>query len=44
MPLVAVIFGTGALGSELDDGTVVYLLAKPVPRDILLVKLVVAWA
>lgn len=29
LPLVALIFGTGALGSELEDGTIVYLLAKP---------------
>ena len=45
LPLVTVIVGTAALGSELDDGTIVYLLAKPVPRPlIVLVKLVVAWA
>ena len=45
LPLVSVIVGTAALGSELDDGTIVYLLAKPVPRPlIVLVKLVVAWA
>ncbi|MGH2381681.1 MAG: ABC transporter permease [Candidatus Limnocylindria bacterium] len=45
LPLVAVIIGTAALGSELDDGTIVYLLAKPVPRPlIVIVKLVVAWA
>ena len=44
LPLVAVIVGTSALGSELDDGTIVYLLAKPVARwRIVLVKLVVAW-
>ena len=44
LPLVAVIVGTAAIGSELDDGTVVYLLAKPVPRWlILVVKLLVAW-
>jgi len=43
MPLVALIFGTGALGSELDDGTAVYLLAKPVRRSTtLLTKLVTA--
>jgi ABC-2 type transport system permease protein len=43
MPLVALLFGTGAIGSELDDGTAVYLLAKPVPRwTILLTKLAVA--
>ncbi len=44
LPLVAVIVGTSALGSELDDGTIVYLLAKPVARwRIALVKLGVAW-
>jgi len=44
LPLVTVIVGTAALGSELDDGTIVYLLAKPVPRPlVVVVKLVVAW-
>ena len=44
LPLVAVIVGTAAIGSELDDGTIVYLLARPVPRwRIVLVKLFVAW-
>ena len=44
VPLVAVIVGTAALGSELEEGTIVYLLARPVPRwRIVLVKLVVAW-
>jgi ABC-2 type transport system permease protein len=44
LPLVAVIVGTTAIGSELDDGTIVYLLARPVPRwRIVLVKLLVAW-
>jgi ABC-2 type transport system permease protein len=44
LPLVAVIVGTAAIGSELDDGTIVYLLAKPVPRwRIIVVKLGVAW-
>ena len=32
MPLVALVFGTAALGSEIDDGTAVYLLTKPIPR------------
>ena len=32
LPLVALILGTAAVGSELEDGTAVYLLAKPVPR------------
>jgi ABC-2 type transport system permease protein len=45
LPIVAVIVGTAAIGSELDDGTIVYLLARPVPRwRIVLVKLFVAWA
>ena len=45
LPLVAVVVGTAAIGSELDDGTIVYLLARPVPRwRIVLVKLLVAWA
>lgn len=35
LPLVAILFGSGAFGSEIDDGTIVYLLAKPVPRWIL---------
>jgi ABC-2 type transport system permease protein len=44
LPLVAVIVGTAALGSEIDDGTIVYLLAKPVARwRVVLVKLLVAW-
>lgn len=44
LPLVAVIVGTAAIGSEIDDGTIVYLLAKPIPRLLMVaVKLVVAW-
>lgn len=44
LPLVAVIVGTAAIGSEIEDGTIVYLLAKPVPRlTIVVVKLLVAW-
>jgi ABC-2 type transport system permease protein len=44
LPLVAVIVATASIGSELDDGTIVYLLAKPIPRwRIVLVKLIVAW-
>ena len=43
LPLIALIFGTGALGSELEDGTIVYLLAKPGHRArIVLAKGVVA--
>ncbi len=44
LPLVAVIVGTAAIGSEIEDGTIVYLLAKPVPRlTIVVVKLLIAW-
>jgi ABC-2 type transport system permease protein len=32
LPLTALIFGTSAIGSELEDGTAVYVLAKPIPR------------
>ena len=44
LPLVAVVIGTAAIGSELEDGTLVYLLAKPIPRWLLaIVKLLAAW-
>jgi ABC-2 type transport system permease protein len=43
LPLVALIFGTAALGTELDDGTAVHILTKPVPRWAIVVpKLIVA--
>jgi ABC-2 type transport system permease protein len=32
LPLVALVLGTAALGSELEDGTALYLMVKPVPR------------
>jgi ABC-2 type transport system permease protein len=32
LPLACLIFGTSALGSEIEDGTAVYILAKPVRR------------
>jgi ABC-2 type transport system permease protein len=32
LPLACLILGTSALGSEIEDGTTVYILAKPVPR------------
>lgn len=45
LPLVALIVGTAVLGSEIEDGTAVYLLSKPIPRwKVVLSKLVVAWA
>jgi ABC-2 type transport system permease protein len=43
LPLVALVFGTAALGSELEDGTAVYLIIKPIPRwRIIGAKLLVA--
>ncbi len=43
LPLTALVFGTAALGSELDDGTAVYILTKPIPRwQVVLAKLIVA--
>ena len=44
LPLTALLFGTSVLGDELEDGTIVYLLTKPVERwRILLPKIVAAW-
>lgn len=44
LPLAALITGTSVLGSEIDDGTVVHVLAKPLPRrEIVLSKFVVAF-
>jgi ABC-2 type transport system permease protein len=43
LPVIALIVGTGVLGSEIDDGTLVHVLAKPLPRrEIVLTKLAVA--
>ncbi|MCX3058471.1 ABC transporter permease [Streptomyces beihaiensis] len=45
VPLIGVIAGTGAIGPEIDDGSVVYLLSKPVKRPtIICTKLIVAIA
>lgn len=45
LPLLALVAGTGAIGPEIDDGSIVYLLAKPVPRwHIAVSKLLVAIA
>ncbi len=44
LPLTSVLFGTSVLGDELEDGTVIYLLTKPVQRWlILLPKVAAAW-
>lgn len=43
VPLIGLIAGTGAIGPEIDDGSIIYLLAKPLPRwKIIVSKLVVA--
>lgn len=44
LPLVALLAATAVLGPEIDDGSIVYLIAKPVPRrSVVLSKYVVAW-
>ncbi|MEX1102697.1 MAG: ABC transporter permease subunit [Dehalococcoidia bacterium] len=44
LPIVALVFGTAVLGAEIEEGTAVYLLSKPISRArIILSKLVVAW-
>jgi ABC-2 type transport system permease protein len=43
LPLIALVFGTAALGSEIDDGTAVHVLTKPIPRwSIVIPKVLVA--
>ena len=43
LPLIAIVFGTAALGSELDDGTAIHFLTKPIARwTIVVAKTVVA--
>src|SRR5215213_979045 len=32
LPLVALVIGTAVIGSEVEDGTLVYLLVKPIAR------------
>jgi ABC-2 type transport system permease protein len=45
LPLTALIIGTGVLGAEIDDGSVVHLLATPVPRgDVIVTKFAVSTA
>lgn len=43
LPLVAVVFGSSAFGTEMTEGTIVYTLVKPEPRwRVVLSKFVVA--
>ncbi len=45
MPLLGLIAGTGSIGPEIDEGSIVYLLAKPLNRyTIIITKLAVALA
>ncbi len=32
LPLIALVFGTSAMGPELEEGTIIYLLSKPIRR------------
>jgi ABC-2 type transport system permease protein len=44
LPLVALLASAAVLGPEIDDGSIVYLLAKPVSRHVVAVsKYAVAW-
>ena len=43
LPLVALVVTTGVLGTEIDDGSIVFLLSKPIARSVILdTKLAVA--
>ncbi|GAA0599488.1 ABC transporter permease subunit [Actinomadura livida] len=43
LPLLALIAGTGVIAPEIDDGQIMYVLTKPIPREVIVVtKLVVA--
>jgi ABC-2 type transport system permease protein len=45
VPLAALVFGTAALGTLIDDGTIVYLLVKPIRRaTVVLAAMLVAGA
>ena len=44
LPIVALLAASAVLGPEIDDGSIVYLIAKPVPRHVVVLsKYVVAW-
>lgn len=43
LPLMCLLISTGVIGAEIDDGSIVYMLAKPIPRrTIVFSKMVVA--
>lgn len=42
VPIIALVLASSSFGAEIDDGTVIYLLAKPISRtEIVITKLVV---
>lgn len=44
LPLIAILATSSVLGPEIDDGSIVYLLAKPVNRHVVAIsKWVIAW-
>jgi len=44
LPLAALVYGTAVLGAEIEDGTAVYLLSKPIARSrIIIAKLLACW-
>lgn len=45
LPLIALLAATAVLGPEVDDGSIVYLISKPVSRHVIAIsKFAVAWA
>lgn len=43
LPIMALVIGTSIFGAEVDDGTITYVLGKPVPRwRIVLTRIVIA--
>jgi len=44
LPLVTLVLSTTSLGTEIEDGTIVYLLSKPLPRaQVIMAKLAASW-
>ena len=44
LPLVTLVLSTTSLGMEIEDGTIVYLLSKPLSRaHVIIAKLVASW-
>jgi len=44
LPLVTLVLSTTSLGMEIEDGTIMYLLSKPLPRaQVIMAKLAASW-